>query len=430
VLAPWGDRDISNQQLAQQLRQKIGALPGGRGFVVAPQGLASRGFGQPVQAVIGGPDYETLAQWSDLLIEKASQNPGLIAVDTDYRERKPQIRISVDRDRAAELGVSLQAVGRTLETVLGSRIVTTYVDRGREYNVILQGEAQDRASPSDLQNLYVKSDRSGELVPLGNLVRLAETSGAIQLNRFDRLRAITISGGLAPGYTLGEAVSYFQTLVHDELPPNARLSFDGESREYLRSKGQLWTTFGFALAIVFLVLAAQFESFLHPLVIMTTVPLAIVGALAGLWLFNMSLNVFSQIAMILLIGIAAKNGVLIVEFANQLRDRGLEKIEAVVRAATIRLRPVLMTSLCTAFGAIPFLTAHGAGSEQREPIGVVVFYGTTISVLLTLFVVPAVYTLVAGEHRSPHYLRDMIVRLRATAPEVGSEAVDVTLPGK
>jgi multidrug efflux pump len=276
----------------------------------------------------------------------------------------------------------------------------------------------------------VKSDRSGELVPLGNLVRLEETSGAIQLNRFDRLRAITISGGLAPGYTLGEAVSYFQTLVHDELPPNARLSFDGESREYLRSKGQLWTTFGFALAIVFLVLAAQFESFRHPLVIMTTVPLAIVGALAGLWLFNMSLNVFSQIAMILLIGIAAKNGVLIVEFANQLRDRGLEKIEAVVRAATIRLRPVLMTSLCTAFGAIPFLTAHGAGSEQREPIGVVVFYGTTISVLLTLFVVPAVYALVAGEHRSPHYLRDMIVRLRATAPEVGSEAVDTVLPGK
>jgi multidrug efflux pump len=163
---------------------------------------------------------------------------------------------------------------------------------------------------------------------------------------------------------------------------------------------------------------------------MTTVPLAIIGALAGLWLFNMSLNVFSQIAMILLIGIAAKNGVLIVEFANQLRDRGLEKVEAVVRAATIRLRPVLMTSLCTAFGAIPFLTAHGAGSEQREPIGVVVFYGTTISVLLTLFVVPAVYTLVAGEHRSPHYLRDMITRLRATAPEVGPEAVDVVLPGK
>jgi multidrug efflux pump len=181
---------------------------------------------------------------------------------------------------------------------------------------------------------------------------------------------------------------------------------------------------------VFLVLAAQFESFRHPLVIMTTVPLAIVGALAGLWLFNMSLNIFSQIAMILLIGIAAKNGVLIVEFSNQLRDRGLDKAEAVVKAAAIRLRPVLMTSLCTAFGAVPFLMATGAGSEQREPIGVVVFYGTTISVLLTLFVVPAMYTLMAGEHQSPHYLRDVIARLRATAPEVGSEAVDVAVPGR
>jgi len=434
VLEPWGERDVSNSQLAKELTAKISALPGGRGFVVAPQGLTARRFGQALQVVVGGPDYETLAQWSDLLVEKASQNPGLVAVDTNYRERKPQIRISVDRDRAAEIGVSLQSVGRTLETMLGSRIVTTYVDRGREYNVILQGEARDRATPSDLQNLYVRSDRSGELVPLGNLVRLEETAGAIQLNRFDRLRSITISAGLAPGYTLGEAVGWFQELVRTDLPASARLSFDGEAREYLRSKGQLWTTFGFALAIVFLVLAAQFESFRHPVVIMTTVPLAVVGALAGLWLYNMSLNVFSQIAMILLIGIAAKNGVLIVEFANQLRDRGLGKVEAVVRAATVRLRPVLMTSLCTAFGAVPFLLASGAGSEQREPIGVVVFYGTTISVLLTLFVVPAFYTLIAGEHRSPHYLREMIARLRASSPSVGPEASQVqpsrpTTPG-
>ena len=430
VLADWGDRDVSARELAARLMRQIGALPGVRGFVFTPQGLRFRGFGQPIQAVVGGPDYETLAQWSDLLVEKAAQNPGLVGVDTDYEERKPQIRISVDRDRAAELGISLQTVGRTLETILGSRIVTTYVDRGREYNVILQGELQDRASPSDLQNLYVRSDRSGELVPLGNLVRLEETSGAIELNRFDRLRSITVSAGLAQGYTVGEAVDYFQQLVRDELPATARLSFDGEAREYLRSRGQLWSTFGFALAIVFLVLAAQFESFRHPAVIMTTVPLAIIGALAGLWLFNMTINIFSQIAMIMLIGIAAKNGVLIVEFANQLRDRGLDKVEAVVRSAAIRLRPVLMTSLCTAFGAIPFLLAHGAGSEQREPIGVVVFYGTTISVLLTLFVVPAFYTLIAGEHHSPQHLRRVIERLRSTAPKVGAESEHVDASGE
>ncbi len=411
VLTDWDRRTRSGVEIAQSLRAKLAALTGVRSFVFTPQGLGSRGFGQPLQAVIGGPDYETLGLWSDRLVALAQQNPGLVSVESNYQERKPQIRISVDRDRAAELGVSLQSVGRTLETVLGSRIVTTYVDRGREYRVILQGEADDRAAPSDLQNLYVRSDRSGELVPLSNLVRLEEGSTAVQLNRFDRMRAITISAGLAPGYTIGEAVEWFQQVVAAELP-GARLSFDGEAREYLRSQGQLWTTFLFAVAVVFLVLAAQFESFKHPAIIMTTVPLAVVGAFVGLWLFNMSLNVFSQIALIMLIGISAKNGVLIVEFANQLRDQGLERIEAIVRASAVRLRPVLMTSLCTAFGSLPFLLATGAGFEQREPIGVVVFYGTTISVLLTLFVVPAVYSLVARSHRSPQHLSGLIQRLR------------------
>ena len=423
-LVDWGDRERSSAQIAQSLREQLNQLPGVRSFVFEPQGLSFRGFGQPMQAIIGGPDYETLAQWSDVLLEQAAQNPGLINVDTNYRERKPEIRISVDRNRAAELGVSLQTVGRTLETILGSRIVTTYVDRGREYSVILQGRAEDRAQPSDLTNLYVRSERGG-LVPLGNLVRLEEVAGAIQLNRFDRLRAITISASLAPGYSMGEAVAYFQDLVDAELPPSARLSFDGEAREFLRSRGQLWTTFGFAIAIVFLVLAAQFESFRHPAIIMTTVPLAIIGALAGLWLYNMSLNIFSQIALILLIGIAAKNGVLIVEFANQLRDQGLDRVEAVVRAAAIRLRPVLMTSLCTAFGALPFLLASGAGAEQRQPIGVVVFYGTMISVILTLFVVPAIYTIMARTHASPQHLRSLIDKLRAEAPQVGAEGAEV-----
>jgi multidrug efflux pump len=419
-LEHWSERKRSSSEIAQSIRRELNQLPGVRAFVFEPQGLSFRGFGQPVQVVIGGPDYQTLAEWSDVLLEKASQNPGLLNVDTNYRERKPQIRISVDRNRAAELGVSLQTVGRTLETVLGSRIVTTYVDRGREYNVILQGRPDDRAQPSDLTNLYVRSSRGG-LVPLANLVRMEEIAGAVQLNRFDRLRAVTISAGLAPGYSMGEAVRFFQDLVEAELPPSARLSWDGEAREYLRSRGQLWTTFGFAIAIVFLVLAAQFESFRHPVVIMTTVPLAVIGAFAGLWLYNMSLNIFSQIALVLLIGIAAKNGVLIVEFANQLRDRGLERVEAVVRAASIRLRPVLMTSLCTAFGALPFLLATGAGAEQRQPIGVVVFYGTMISVLLTLFVVPAVYTLLAKTHASPSHLRRLIERLREESPEVGPE---------
>ncbi len=420
ILEDWGDRQRSAFEIAASLNAQLAQLPGVRADVFTPQGLGSRG-GRPVQVVIGGPDYDTLAQWSDIVLEAARANPGLTGVDTNYRERKPQLRVSVDRDRAAELGVSLETIGRSLETVLGSRVVTTYIDRGREYRVILQGQAGDRATPADLQNLYVRSTRGSELVPLANLISIEETVGPMQLNRFDRLRAITISAGLAPGHTMGQAVTFFQELVRNELPPAARLSFDGESREYLRTQGQLWITFLFAIAIVFLVLAAQFESFKHPAVIMTTVPLAVIGAFVGLWLYNffgrpMSLNIFSQIAMIMLIGIAAKNGVLIVEFANQLRDRGLERVPAVVQAAAVRLRPVLMTSLCTAFGSLPLLLASGAGAEQREPIGVVVFFGTTISVFLTLFVVPAVYALVARSHQSPHYLAGLIERLRRLEP--------------
>ena len=436
LLNDWGERKRSAMDVASSLTEEFKTLPGVRARIYALQGLGTRGIGRPLQVVIGGPDYQTLSGWSDRLLELAQKNPGLVGVETNFRERKPQIDVAVDRDRAAELGISLESIGRTLETVLGSRVVTTYVDRGREYKVILQGQAQDRVVPSDLQNLYVRSDRSKELVPLSNLVKLTETSGAMQLNRFDRMRSITISAGLAPGYTLGDAVKYFQELVRTELPPAARLSFDGEAREYMRTQGHFWSTFAFAIAIVFLVLAALFESFKQPAIIMTTVPLALIGAITGLAIFRlagspMSLNIFSQIAMIMLVGISAKNGVLIVEFANQLRDQGLGRLDAVIQAATIRLRPVLMTSLCTAFGSLPFLLATGAGSEQREPIGVVVFFGTTIAVLLTLFAVPAVYALVAGEHRSPHYLAGLIERLRATAPPpVSSQAASAQVTEK
>jgi multidrug efflux pump len=245
------------------------------------------------------------------------------------------------------------------------------------------------------------------------------------------MRAVTISAGLGGDYTMGEAVKWFQQTVAKELPPTARLSFDGESREYLKTGQQLYITFLFALTIVFLVLAAQFESFRHPFVILTTVPLALLGAVLGLKLFqwfgvgSASINIFSQIAVVMLIGIAAKNGVLIVEFANQLRDRGEEFLDAIVKAAAIRLRPVLMTSLCTAFGAVPFLFAVGAGSEQRVSIGIVVFFGTTISVFLTLGVVPAVYALVAHRSRSPQALGQLIERLRQNP---GQAAVNPRIP--
>ena len=411
VLAPWGERERSAEQIAKDMRAQLNQIPGVRSFMSAPGGWV-RGGGAAVQVVLGGTDYGEIAQWRDVLMKRMQDNPGLTNVQSNYEERKPEMRVAVDRNRAADLGISLQTVGRTLETVLGSRIVTTFIDRDREYNVIMQGRAEDRATPSDLDNLYVRSDRTGELIPLSNLVQLTESAGATRLNRFDRLRSITISAALNPGYPLGEALGFVENVVKQELPPAVRLSYDGESREFKTSGNQLYYMFLLTLVIVFLVLAAQFESFLHPFVIMTTVPLAVIGALLGLWLYGMSINVFSQIAAIMLVGLAAKNGILIVEFANQLRDRGVEYREAVIEAAAIRLRPVLMTSLCTAFGALPLMVASGAGAEARQAIGVVVFYGVVISVVLTLAVVPAVYTLVARNTKSPQTIAKLIERLR------------------
>src|SRR5690606_20659354 len=312
-------------------------------------------------------------------------------------------------------GVSLTAVGRTLETMMGSRVVTTFLDRGEEYNVILQAREEDRASPDDLNNIYVRSATTNTLVPLSNLVKVSETAGARELKRFDRLRSITISAHLNPGYSLGDALEYFENLVRTELPPHAQINYDGESREYKRSGNALYATFVLALVIVFLVLAAQFESFRHPIIIMITVPLAVAGALFGLYASGGSINVFSQIGCIMLIGLAAKNGILIVEFANQLRDRGVEFKEAIVQASMIRLRPVLMTSLCTVFGAVPLLLATGAGAESRRVIGAVIVYGVTFSMLLTLYVVPVLYAAIARNTKSPEYVARLIEALRAKA---------------
>jgi multidrug efflux pump len=390
----------------------LNSIPGVRSFVTVPGGFG--GGGAPVQVVLQGTDYADLVQWRDLLMQRMGENPGLTNVQSNYEERKPQLRVSVDRNRAADLGVSLQTVSRTLETVLGSRIVTTFIDRDREYNVILQGRAEDRATPTDLDNLYVRSDRTGELVPLSNLVNMTELAGPTRLNRFDRLRAITVSAALTPGYALGDALVFVEGVVEKEMPRSVKLAFDGQSRELRQSGMQLYLMFLLTLVVVFLVLAALFESFVHPLVIITTVPLAVIGALLGLWMYGMSINVYSQIAAIMLVGLAAKNGILIVEFANQLRDRGVEYREAVIEAAAIRLRPVLMTSFCTAFGALPLMLAAGAGAGSLQSIGVVVFYGVVISVLMTLVVVPAVYALVARNTGSPQDVAHRLEHLRAS----------------
>ena len=423
IFADWDERERTAQEIMQPVLAEARKLPGVRVSMGMPGGLGRGGLQSPVVAVIGGPDYERLAVWSDQMLQLAQANPGLANVQSNYKERKPQIRVAIDRNRAADLGISLESVGRTLETVLGSRIVTTYIDRGREYNVILQGNDDIRETTTDLTNIRVRSTRTDELIPLSSVVRLEETSGTMQLARFDRLRAIKISADLANGYTMGEAVEWFEETVASELPAEATLDWDGQTREFTRTGQQLYFTFLLALAVVYLVLAAQFESFVHPLIIMVTVPLALLGAVFGLKLFGLTINIFSQIAVIMLIGIAAKNGVLIVEFANQLRDRGLEFIDAIVQASVTRLRPVLMTSLCTAFGSLPLMLATGAGSEQRRPIGIVVFFGMTVAVFLTLFAVPTVYALLARKTRSPQHVSRLVDRLMGAPGGAGGEPV-------
>jgi multidrug efflux pump len=417
------------QELSVEIRNKVSQLPGAIATVFLPPSLAIRTSGSGLAVILSGNSYEELAAWQEQIIAKvAAENPRILGLRSDFFPTKPKIKVNIDRNRSFDLGVSLQTIGRTLETMLGSRIVTTYVDRGEEYNVVLQGVARDRATPSDLENIYVRSGRSSQLVPLANLVRLEEVAGPKELKRYNQLRSVTLTASLAPGYSLGEAVKYMEKLVATELPPGAVIAFDGEARELKESGNAVYFTFGLSLVLVFLVLAAQFESFRHPLVIMLSVPLALTGGLVGLTLFGSSINVYSQIGFIILIGLAAKNGILIVEFANQLRDRGIEFMEAIVSAAAVRLRPVVMTSLCTAFGAVPLIVASGAGAESRRTIGATVFFGVTISVFLTLYLIPALYVLIARRTQSPEYVSRLIEALKRDAKDTVSPQTNAGRP--
>ncbi|MFU8817009.1 MAG: efflux RND transporter permease subunit [Pseudomonadales bacterium] len=401
-MVPWNQRDVATQAAADRATAAWQTIPFVQAFAFSRSGLSRGGGNLPVQFVIGGPDYDELARWRDLMLERAADNPGILRIDSDLKETQPQVVVRIDKNRAAALGISVQNVGRTLAAMMSEQRITTFVQDGEEYDVVLQARDEQRASANDLTNIYVRSETSGALVPLSNLIYLEETAGAGTLNRYNRLRSVTLSASLAPGYSLGEALTFLEDLVRNELPEMAQVDYKGESLEYKEASGSLMFTFGIAMLIVFLVLAAQFESFVHPFVIMLTVPLAVAGALFGLHLTGLSLNIYSQIGIIMLIGIAAKNGVLIVEFINQLRDQGEAFEDAILQATTIRLRPVVMTTLSTAMGTVPLLTAIGAGAESRVVLGVVIFSGVICASLLTLFIVPAFYHLLARRTGSPH----------------------------
>ncbi|MGC1952457.1 MAG: efflux RND transporter permease subunit, partial [Gammaproteobacteria bacterium] len=397
-----------------EIRPKLAELAGIKASPVMRQGFGAR-IQKPVQFVIGGGTYEELAEWRDILLtEIEASNPGLTGIEWDYKETKPQLRVDIDYDRSADLGVTVGVIGRTLETMLGSRKVTTYIDAGEEYDVILEGERDTQRTPASLENVYVRSARSGELIPLANLVRVTEVADSRSLNRYNRVRAITIEANLAEGLALGEALDYLEGLARKHLPEQVQIDYKGQSQDFRASTAGILFVFALGAVVVFLVLAAQFESWVHPFVIMLTVPLAIAGALLGLWLTGQTMNIYSEIGLIMLVGLAAKNGILIVEFANQLRDQGREFREALVEAADVRLRPIIMTGITTAAGSIPLLLSSGAGNETRSVIGTVILFGVLAATLFTLFVVPVAYDLLARRTGSPG---DVKRRLEAESRE-------------
>jgi multidrug efflux pump len=392
----WEERKRKTQEITAELAPKMfGGLPGVLAFPVPPPSLGQSFRNPPVQFVVQANSYEELDEMTNRLLAKARESRLIANPDSDLKLNKPQLAIEIDRDKASAIGVEVEVIGRTLETLLGGRQVTRFKRQGKQYDVIVQLEAKDRNTPADLSAIYVRA-RDGRLVQLSNLVRVREAVAAKELNHFNRLRAAIISANVAPGYTLGEALDFMEKAAAEILPPSARTELDGVSREFRESGAALWVTFVLALAFIYLVLAAQFESFVSPFVIMLTVPLAALGALLAMKATGGTLNVYSQIGLVMLIGLITKHGILIVEFANQLRARGSGRTEAVIEAATLRLRPILMTTGAMVLGALPLALAAGAGAEARQAIGWVVVGGLALGTVFTLFVIPSAYVLLVG----------------------------------
>jgi len=394
-LAPWGERRPATEIIAD-LRRDFRDLTGVRVALVPWRGMGGRSR-KPVQFVLGGGGtYEELADWRDRLFRALdADNPGLTDIDSDFEETKPQVKVEIDVNRAGDLGVSVSNIGRTLETFFGGRRVTTYVEGGEQYDVLLEGEAEGQTRPGDIANIFVRSDRTGELIPLANVVTVETFAGPSVLNRYNRIRAITIEAGLEEGYTLSEALDHLNALADEHLPETVSIQYKGQSADLQDTGQSLIFVFALGVVVVFLVLAAQFESFVHPLVIMLTVPMAMAGALAGMYLTGGTLNLFTQIGLIMLVGLAAKNGILIVEFVNQLREQGMAFKDAIVEAGVIRLRPIAMTGITTVAGALPLVLAEGPGSETRQAIGIVIFSGVAAATVFTLLIVPSAYALLA-----------------------------------
>ncbi len=392
---PWDQRKRSTLDMAREMMPAMGGMSGVMAFPITPPSLGQAFRERPFNFVVLTNDtYENLAKVTKTIQDEVAKNPGIVSMDIDLRLNKPEISLEVDRERAADLGIPVETIARAVETAMGGRSVTQYKREGEQYDVVVQTEAKNRNTPMDVEKIFVRG-RADTMVPLSALVKMKEVVVPRELNHFAQRRSVTFTANLAPTYSLGQALTFMKEVTGKLLKTGYSTDVNGNSREFVQSSGSLTGVFVLALVFIFLVLAAQFESFVDPFVILLSVPLSIVGALLALQWTGSTLNVYSQIGLITLVGLITKHGILIVEFANQLRGTGLSALDAVHQAATLRLRPILMTTGAMVLGAIPLALATGAGSESRQQIGWVIVGGMSLGTLLTIFVVPTMYSLLA-----------------------------------
>lgn len=398
-LTDWDERARKQQELTAAIGPKLRRVPGVQAFANNPGSFGQRGSSRPIEFVIQtSGTYEQLQEYVDKVLERIADYPGLESVDTDLKLNTPEIRVEIDRAKVADLGLDVTVAGRTLETLLGGRQVTRFEQNGEQYDVYVQLAAADRSSPETLQTIFLRAP-SGEMVQLSNIVKVTEAVAPKELKRFNQLRSVTISANLAPGFALGEGLAFLEQAAREVLPKDVLTDVSGQSREYRTSNQSIALVFVLALGFIYLVLSAQFESFRDPVIIMLTVPLSMTGALGALYLAGGTLNVYSQIGLVTLVGLITKHGILIVEFANQQQVQGRERLQAVIEASVLRLRPILMTTGAMVLGALPLALSTGAGAESRQQIGLVIVGGMTLGTLLTLFVIPTVYSYLGAHHR-------------------------------
>ena len=393
LLEPWAKRDRHGVKIMRESFEQISKVPGVLAFPIMPQGIRTGGVESPVQFVLLGNTYEELVKWKEIIKKEARKNPGLTSIQDDFDLNKPQLNVQINQKKAADLGISTEDIGRTIETIFGSKKVTNFTQDGKEYSIILQGDIKDRQEPDSISKVFVRSKNNGKLVSISNLVQYNEQGESPFLARYNRQKAVTISARLVSNYSLDEALKFLANVVEENIP-QAKVAYKGESEEYKKTNSELYMIFALALITAYLAMSAQFESWRHPLTIMLTVPMAILGGLLGILVVGTSLNVYSQIALIILIGLSAKNGILIVEFANQLRREGKNIQTAIIEASTIRLRPILMTSLSTLFGVLPLILGTGPGAASRLTVGITIFGGMLFSTFFTLYVIPTIYTVI------------------------------------